>query len=94
MRAKKSLGQNFLMHARIAERIADTARIAPNAVVLEIGPGTGMLTRALLQRAGKVIAVEADYELFEKLQSDFTGEIASGQLELILGDIRDVYLNS
>ncbi|OGG92977.1 ribosomal RNA small subunit methyltransferase A [Candidatus Kaiserbacteria bacterium RIFOXYD1_FULL_47_14] len=94
MRAKKSLGQNFLMHARIAERIADTARIAPNAVVLEIGPGTGMLTRALLQRAGKVIAVEADYELFEKLQSDFAREIASGQLELIHGDIRDVYLNS
>jgi len=87
-KAKKSLGQNFLMHARIAERIADVAKLPPDAVVLEIGPGTGMLTRALLQRAGKVIAVEADRELFEKLQIDFSHEIASGRLELIHGDIR------
>jgi len=86
--AKKSLGQNFLMHARIAERIADSACLAPDAVVLEIGPGTGMLTRALLQRAAKVIAVEADYELFERLQSDFAREIAEGRLELVHSDIR------
>jgi len=92
-RARKSLGQNFLMHARIAERIADAAKLLSNSVVLEIGPGTGMLTRALLQRAGKVIAVEADQELYEKLQVDFASEIASGQLELILDDIRNVYLN-
>ncbi|MCX6786380.1 MAG: 16S rRNA (adenine(1518)-N(6)/adenine(1519)-N(6))-dimethyltransferase RsmA [Candidatus Kaiserbacteria bacterium] len=86
--AKKSLGQNFLMHAHIAKRIADTAKIASGATVLEIGPGTGMLTRPLLQRAGKVIAIEADKELFEKLQIDFANEIASGRLELIHGDIR------
>ena len=62
MRAKKSLGQNFLMHARIAERIAMVAQLAPDATVLEIGPGTGMLTRELLKLAGKVIAIEADRE--------------------------------
>ena len=67
-RPKKSLGQNFLMHARIAERIALVANLASDAVVLEIGPGTGMLTRELLKLAGKVIAVEADHELFEKLK--------------------------
>jgi 16S rRNA (adenine1518-N6/adenine1519-N6)-dimethyltransferase len=94
MRAKKSLGQNFLMHARIAARIADAAGLMPESVVLEIGPGTGMLTRELVKRAGKVIAVEADQELFEKLQDDFANEISSGQLKLIYGDIRDVYLNS
>jgi len=92
--AKKSLGQNFLMHARIAERIADSACLAPDAVVLEIGPGTGMLTRALLQRAAKVIAVEADYELFERLQSDFAHEIAEGRLELVHSDIRNYPLNT
>jgi len=76
------------MHARIAERIADTAKISSDAVVFEIGPGTGMLTRPLLKRAGKVIAIEADRELFEKLKIDFTNEISSGRLELIHNDIR------
>ncbi len=92
--AKKSLGQNFLMHARIAERIADTAQLAANDTVLEIGPGTGILTRALLARAGRMIAVEADEELFRQLQETFAPEIASGKLELVHGDIREVYLNS
>ncbi|MDO8593386.1 MAG: 16S rRNA (adenine(1518)-N(6)/adenine(1519)-N(6))-dimethyltransferase RsmA [bacterium] len=98
MHAKKSLGQNFLMHARIAERIALSAKLTPDAVVLEIGPGTGMLTRELLKLAGKVVAVEADEELFEKLKTDFANEIANGHLELIHGDIRnwdfEMYLNS
>lgn len=88
MHAKKSLGQNFLMHARIAERIALSAKLGPNAVVFEIGPGTGMLTRELLKLAKKVIAIEADAELFEKLQTDFADEISSGRLELVHGDIR------
>ncbi|MCR4276008.1 MAG: 16S rRNA (adenine(1518)-N(6)/adenine(1519)-N(6))-dimethyltransferase RsmA [Candidatus Parcubacteria bacterium] len=96
--AKKSLGQNFLMHARIAERIAMVAELASSDVVLEIGPGTGMLTRELLKLAGKVIAIEADYELFDKLQTDFANEIAEKRLELIHGDIRnwdfEMYLNS
>lgn len=88
-RAKKSLGQHFLMHARIAERIARAAKLAPDATVLEIGPGTGVLTRELLKLAKKVVAIEADKELFEKLQADFAVEIAKGKLELIYGDIRD-----
>jgi len=87
-RARKSLGQNFLMHARIAERIALTAKLAPDAVVFEIGPGTGMLTAELLKLAGKVIALEADYELFETLQTKFSSEIAHDRLELVHGDIR------
>lgn len=76
------------MHARIAERIANVANISPEAVIFEIGPGTGMLTRELLKLAKKVIAVEADRELFEKLEIDFALEIAEGCLELIHGDIR------
>lgn len=88
MRAKKSLGQHFLMHARIAERIARAAHLAPDSVVLEIGPGTGMLTRELLKLAKKVIAIEADKELFEKLNVEFAEEIAEGRLELVRGDIR------
>src|SRR3989344_6262783 len=94
MRAKKSLGQNFLMHARIAERIALVANLASDATALEIGPGTGMLTRELLKKAKKVIAVEADNELFEKLKSDFANEIANGRLELIHCDIRNYPLHT
>ena len=55
------------MHARIAERIAKVARLAPETTVFEIGPGTGMLTHELLKLVKKVIAIEADAELFEKL---------------------------
>jgi 16S rRNA (adenine1518-N6/adenine1519-N6)-dimethyltransferase len=95
---RKSLGQNFLMHARIAERIVLVAEIKPDDVVLEIGPGTGMLTKELLKKTKKVMAVEADLELFEKLKIDFANEIASGKLELVHGDIRnwdfEMHLNS
>jgi 16S rRNA (adenine1518-N6/adenine1519-N6)-dimethyltransferase len=87
-KVKKSLGQHFLMHARIAERIADTAPVTREDVVFEIGPGTGMLTRALLARAKKVIALETDRTLHEKLSVDFAAEIALGRLKLIFGDIR------
>ena len=76
------------MHPRIAERIAKVADLSANATVLEIGPGRGILTRALLARAGRVIAVEADEALYTTLQSDFAGDISSGRLELIHGDIR------
>jgi 16S rRNA (adenine1518-N6/adenine1519-N6)-dimethyltransferase len=87
MRAKKSLGQNFLMHARTAERIADAAGIE-RKTVLEIGPGTGKLTRALLARASRVVAVEADAELIPALEETFAAEIAEGKLELIHTDVR------
>ena len=93
-RPKKSLGQNFLMHARIAERIANAANLSRESVAFEIGPGTGMLTRELLKIAKKVIAIEADEELFEKLRIDFANEIASGKLELVQGDIRTFDINS
>ena len=94
IRAKKSLGQNFLMHARIAERIARSAELAPESIVFEIGPGTGMLTRELLKFARKVIALEADNELLERLQTDFADEIRDGRLELLGGDIRTFDISS
>ena len=92
--AKKSLGQNFLMHARIAERIALAANLSPDTVVFEIGPGTGKLTRELLKLAKRVIALEADYELFLKLQTEFAQEISQHRLELVHGDIRTFDINT
>jgi 16S rRNA (adenine1518-N6/adenine1519-N6)-dimethyltransferase len=86
---KKSLGQNFLLHARIAERIALSARILPTDTVLEIGPGTGMLTKPLLAASRRVIAVEADRALLQDLQAKFSEEIAADRLELQHADIRE-----
>ncbi|HFC10878.1 MAG TPA: ribosomal RNA small subunit methyltransferase A [Candidatus Kaiserbacteria bacterium] len=86
MFAKKSLGQNFLMHKQTAERIVDSANISKDDTVLEIGPGTGMLTTALLAHSGKVIAIEADRGLAEALREKFSKEIANGKLILIDGD--------
>jgi 16S rRNA (adenine1518-N6/adenine1519-N6)-dimethyltransferase len=87
--AKKSLGQNFLMHAQTAERIAGVARLPEDATVLEIGPGTGMLTKALLAQAGKVLAIEADDALAEELPKRFPAEAQEGTLETIHADIRE-----
>lgn len=86
--AKKSLGQNFLMHRQTAERIVEAAELPAGVTVLEIGPGTGMLTRALLAKAGKVIAVEADDRLIPELETTFAPEIAAKKLELVHADIR------
>lgn len=88
MFAKKSLGQNFLMHQQTADRIVHAAELPADATVLEIGPGTGMLTRALLAKGGKVIAVEADHTLVEGLKETFKRELEEGRLELMHADIR------
>ena len=88
MYAKKSLGQNFLMHAKTAERIAMASGVGEEDTVLEIGPGTGLLTKPLLARAKHVIAVEADGVLVSVLKETFEKEIADKKLTLIESDIR------
>ncbi len=86
-RHKKSLGQNFLRDPKILSKILDAAKITPEDTVLEIGPGEGTLTALLLKRAGRVLAVEKDEELVEKLKERFKKEIENGKLEIIEGDI-------
>ncbi len=88
MFAKKSLGQNFLMHAQTGERIVAASGVGAGDTVLEVGPGTGMLTRALLKKGARVIAVEADHELVDTLTHTFAQEIGEGRLTLVSGDIR------
>jgi len=87
MRAKKSLGQNFLTSRGVARDIVVAAQITPDDVVLEIGPGKGFLTEGLLQKAKKVIAVEKDVRMVEYLKDKFAQEIRDGKLELIHQDI-------
>lgn len=73
MQAKKSYGQHFLKHDSIAARIADSLRLAASTgKVLEIGPGTGVLTRQLLDHPEfELWAVEADRDMVEVLQAQF-----------------------
>ena len=86
-RAKKSLGQNFLKSDMMLGKIIEAGEISSDDVILEIGPGKGTLTEKLLERAGKVIAVEKDRELFELLKTKFEKEIKSGSLVLLNEDI-------
>ena len=72
-KAKRSLGQNFLINPQILDRIVAAAEINSNDIVLEIGPGTGNLTEKLIKRAGTVIAVEKDRRLIDDLKNKFTG---------------------
>jgi 16S rRNA (adenine1518-N6/adenine1519-N6)-dimethyltransferase len=67
-RPKRRLGQHFLADPRILGRIADALEAEPTDTVLEIGPGPGGLTRALVERAGQVIAIEKDRELVPSLR--------------------------
>lgn len=89
MRAKKSLGQHFLRSERALASIIDAGDVSAEDVVLEIGPGEGILTKRLLFFAAKVVAVEKDNFLYEQLKAQFASEIEAGKLDLIHGDILD-----
>lgn len=67
-RFRKKFGQNFLIDTHVLDRIADSAEIATEDCVLEIGPGIGTLTQYLAERAARVLAVEIDPELIPILR--------------------------
>lgn len=67
LRPTKKWGQNFVIDPNTVRRIADLAHLTQDDVVLEVGPGLGSLTLALLERAGSVIAVEIDPRLADRL---------------------------
>ena len=86
-KSKKSLGQHFLTSQRALHAIIDASDVAGGDIVLEIGPGKGILTEQLLRFAGKVIAVEKDEVLGELLKEKFALEIKKGTLDVIPQDI-------
>lgn len=94
MRAKKSLGQNFLKSKAALSAIISAADIKPEEIVLEAGPGKGALTTSLLQKARKVIAVEKDDRMIPFLTEIFQKEIAQKKLEIVHGDILEFDLES
>ena len=74
-KAKKSLGQNFLVDDNIIKTIIDSGTIK-DRVVLEIGPGTGNLTKAILkEKPKKLFVVEKDYKLSKLLNENFSNQI-------------------
>lgn len=87
--AKRSLGQNFLKCGWVLGAIVKAAELGGEDIVLEVGPGKGILTKKLLEHAGRVVAVEKDDRLIPYLGELFAAEIASGKLVLVHGDILD-----
>lgn len=87
MRAKKSLGQNFLTSRKIINDIVNAAEISKEGIVLEVGPGKGILTEALLKKGCYVVAVEKDKRLIEYLEEKFSEEIVNMRLKIVNADI-------
>jgi 16S rRNA (adenine1518-N6/adenine1519-N6)-dimethyltransferase len=89
LQAKKQLGQNFLLDLNLTARIARVAGPLAGVTVIEIGPGPGGLTRALLaEGAQKVIAIERDDRALPALAQ--IGEAYPGRLEVISGDALEI----
>ena len=88
-RAKKSLGQHFLRSASAVRAIVASGKTTSTDTVLEIGPGEGVLTVAILATGARVVALEKDADLIPILTERFAQEITSGQLTLLHMDVLD-----
>lgn len=89
IKAKKSLGQHFLTSQSALKQIVEVGNVTSGDIVVEIGPGNGVLTEALVGKAGKVIAIEKDNQLAGMLKEKFSRAIQGFSLELIAGDVLD-----
>jgi len=84
LRARKGLGQHFLVDRGILRSIAAAADLSPTDTVIEVGPGTGLLTSELQAGAGEVIAVELDRNMVAVLHESFP---PGGPVRVVEGDI-------
>ena len=84
-----TLSQHRLRNAAVAERIVASTGLSPPALVYEFGAGDGVLTAALLERAGSVVAIERDRRLWWRLRERFADE---PRVRPVLGDFREVAL--
>jgi 16S rRNA (adenine1518-N6/adenine1519-N6)-dimethyltransferase len=83
---KKALGQNFLVDARVQERIVAAAQVTTDDVVVEIGAGLGALTARLAAQAKQVLALERDAQLAAVLREELTGQ---SNVSVVEGDALD-----
>ena len=89
LEARKSLGQNFLVPGPFAERIVRIAGVKRGETVVEIGPGLGALTGALVDAGARVVAVDLDEAMVRVLRETFAGNDA---VEIVHGDARELEL--
>lgn len=92
-RPRKRFGQHFLTNNHIADRITASADISANDIVLEIGPGTGILTEKLIENAERVVAVEIDRDLVSILRKRFDGKENFTLIEddILQVDLRELF---
>ncbi len=91
IRAKKNLGQNFLINEEVVKNIVGCSNIEKEDLVIEIGPGLGTLTKYLLEKAGKVICIELDTKMLQILEDRFS---LYNNFELINNDVLKVDLKN
>jgi len=73
IRPNKTMGQNFLINENTLKKIIKAADLSKDDIVLEVGPGLGILTKELAQKARKVITIEKDKEIVEVLKKRIRG---------------------
>jgi 16S rRNA (adenine1518-N6/adenine1519-N6)-dimethyltransferase len=88
-RRRRALGQHFLADPGVAARIVEAAGATAADLVCEIGPGTGALTRALGARAGRLVALEVDPALRDRLAAAAGHWPEVGRIEIHLADARE-----
>lgn len=96
IQANKSLGQNFLVNDNVIDEIIRSSNIDKQDLIIEIGPGLGVLTNRLLQESNNVVAVELDKRMVNILKDRFAQNIndqAESKLEIINEDILKINLN-
>ena len=87
LRPRKGLGQHFLVSERAVRRIVKAASLGPGDVVVEVGPGVGVLTKLLAREAKSVIAVELDEAIIPVLREYLGG---AGNVRIIQGDVLEI----
>lgn len=91
IKANKALGQNFLISDYVVDNIIENSNITKSDLIIEIGPGLGTLTSKLLEKAGKVIAIELDTKVLNILNDRFA---LYKNFELINNDVLKVDLKN
>src|SRR3989338_2261686 len=84
------LGQHFLTDPDVVKKIVEASEISDKDTVLEIGPGKGMLTKALVETGAQIFAIEKDGELHHYLKKKFKD---TANLVLVHGDVRDFHFS-
>lgn len=91
LQANKALGQNFLVNNEVIDTIIESSKINKEDLVIEIGPGLGVLTKRLIEKAYKVIAIELDKNMVNIIEDRFNN---CGNFKVLNEDILDVDLKN